>query len=272
MKQKISFLAIIVFALNANCVRASECVDDDCELTPIEIEENIESVDVLIPMQYSVNWSEPVENIAVEQNVCEYDYNCPFDTDEECAVWYKKPLYKTSVVPRAPHINPVRVDDMLYTIYSNTNISGNDATMKPLIQRYNMLMNAADACCTSGIIYKMRENGADDKAVYEFLKDDANYYAVTKRCMVMGDEEISHKYSNGVTGKMIADVRNTCLCKNKQWFDTLLEPFNDIYERAPSFQGNAFTYKYTDGMHRDISVSVNKDVQTTMGLLSACPK
>ena len=54
--------------------------------------------------------------------------------------------------------------------------------------------------------------------------------------------------------------------------DTLLEPFNDIYERAPSFQGNAFTYKYTDGMHRDISVSVNKDVQTTMGLLSACPK
>ena len=80
------------------------------------------------------------------------------------------------------------------------------------------------------------------------------------------------KYSNGVTGQMLADVRNACLCKNHKWFDTLLQPFNDIYDRAPEFQRTSFTYKYIDGMQREITVSVNDDVQKTIGMLSACPK
>lgn len=267
MKQKISFLAVIAFALNANSVCASDCVGEECELMPIEINESVESV--LIPAQYNINWT-----VSNEQTIssCEYDYNCPFDTAEECAIWYKKPSYKTTVGPRAPHINPIRTDDMLYAIYSNSSVSGNDDVMWPLMQRYNMLMNAGDACCTSGIIYKMRENGADDNEIYQFLKNDANYFAITKRCLVMDDEDLAGKYSNGVTGKMVADVRNACLCKNKQWFDTLLQPFSDIYERAPSFAQTDFTYKYKDSMQREINVSVNGDVQTAMGLISACPK
>ena len=265
MKQKVSFLAIVALALNANCVYASECIGNDCELIELS-----ESVDVLVPAQYEVNWSVPAEYI--EQSVCEYDYNCPFETASECAIWYKKPIYTTTVAPRAPHINPIRVDDMLYAIYSNPKISGNDDVMQPLMQRYHMLMNAGDACCTSGIIYKMRENGADDMAVYQFLKDDANRFAITKRCLVMDDSEIASKYSNGVTGQMLADVRNACLCKNHKWFDTLLQPFNDIYDRAPEFQRKSFTYKYIDGMQREITVSVNDDVQKAIGMLSACPK
>lgn len=259
----------MAFALNANSVCASECIDDDCELTPVEIEETI---DVLAPVQYNIDWSTTAQSESESTQACEYDYNCPFENQNDCAVWYKKPLYNTTVAPRAPHINPVRVDDMLYAIYLDSNISANDNVMSPLTQRYTMLMNASDACCTSGIIYKMRQNGATDAQVYNFLKDDANYYALTKRCLVMGDEDISAKYSNGVTGKMVADVRNACLCKNKQWFDSLLQPFNDIYNRAPDFAECEFTYKYTDGMQREISASVNNDVQNTIGLLSVCPK
>lgn len=268
MKQKISFLAILAFALNANCVRASECIGEDCDLSPIEITESIETVDILTPVRYEFNWSMP----SSEQTVCEYDYNCPFESAEECAIWYKKPSYKTNIEPRAPHINPALLDDMIQIAFNNPGVSANDKYMSPLMQRYHMLMNAADACCTSGIIYKMRGNGADDTAVYEFLKNDANRYSVTKRCLVMNDEDIAHRYSNGVNGKMVADVRNACLCKNKRWFDTLLQPFDDMYERVPEFKVASFTYTYTDGMQRDRTVSVNNDVQTVMGLLSACPK
>ena len=210
--------------------------------------------------------------VSYEQSVCQYDYNCPFESAEECAIWYKKPMYKTTLAPRAPHINPVRVDDMIYAIYSDANISGNDDIMSPLMQRYHMLMNASDACCTSGIIYKMRENGADDKDVYKFLKNDANRFAITKRCMVMGNEDIASRYSNGVNGQMVADVRNACLCKNHQWFESLLQPFNDIYERVPEFKESEFSYTYIDGMQREIHVSVNEEVQKTLELLSACPK
>ena len=263
MKNKISFLAVLAIALNANCVYASECIGDDCEITPVEV---MEPADILMPVQYEINWTETT------QPVCQYDYNCPFENADECAIWYKKPVYKATLAPRAPHINPVRVDDMIIAIYSNINISGNDEVMSPLMQRYHMLRNASDACCTSGIIYKMRENGADDESVYEFLKDDANHFAITKRCLVTADEDIASTYSNGVTGRMVADVRNACLCKNRQWFDSLLQPFNDIYESVPKFQSMPFTYKYTDDMQRDLTVQVNREVQTALGLLSVCPK
>ena len=268
MKNKISFLAVLAIALNINYVYASECVGEDCEITPIEI---TRTADVLSPVKYEINWTIQKQEFH-EQPVCEYDYNCPFESAEECAIWYKKPAYTATLAPRAPHINPVRVDDMVYAIYSNKNISGNSAVMSPLIQRYNMLMNAADACCTSGIIYKMREKGADDEDIYNFLKKDANYYALTKRCLVMDDKEIISSYSNGVTGEMVAKVRNACLCKNKQWFDSLLQPFNDIYERVPEFKESKLYYEYTDGLQRNLRVPVNEEVQITIDYLSACPK
>lgn len=272
MRNKISFLAVIAFALNVSYVYASECVDDDCELEQIEITQEIESADVLTPTQYEINWFVPSEQVCEPEQFCEYDYNCPFETPEECAIWYTKPVYKTTVVPRTPHLNPMRVDDMIFAMYSYDEISGNDPEMSPLIQRYTMLMNASDACCTSGIIYKMRQNGASDGDVYEFLKDDANRFATTKRCLVMSDDDIESSYSFGVDGHMIADVRNLCLCKNHQWFNSMLQPFDDIYERMPDFKNTALMYSFIDGMKREVNVDVNQDVQNAMELLKSCPK
>lgn len=266
MKNKISFLAMFAIALNVNYVCASECIGDDCEL------ETIETVDVLVPVKYEVDWSVPTQTVIETEQICTYDYNCPFDTIEECAVWYKKPMYKVSVAPRAPHINPFSADDIIQVAFANPGIDANDSIMAPLTQRYNMLMNAADACCTSGIIYKMRQNGANDKEIYEFLKDDANYFGITKRCLTMSNSDIAPKYSYGVDGQMVADVRNACLCKNRQWFDSLLQPFNDIYERVPEFKDSEFAYTYIDGLNRELSVSVNSDVQNTMEILGSCPK
>ena len=267
MKNKISFLAIVAIAFGTNCASASECVGKDCELTPVVLEQEVDKIDILAPKVVETT-------VAVEtcESDCVYDYVCPFETEEECAIWYKKPVYKTSLFPRAPHVNPVREDDILYAIYSNYDIDAGDDAMAPLLERYKILMNASRACCSEGIIYKMRQKGASDAAVYQFLKDDANEFAVASRCMVMNDDEIAHSYSNGVTGQMVADVRNACLCKNRQWFESLLEPFFDVYERAPLFADKPFVYNYTDGMQRDITVYVNDEIQTTRGLLEVCPK
>lgn len=269
MKNKISFLAIFAFALNINYVYASECVGEDCEISPVEIEEEI---DFLSPVEYEFNWTEPTQTCFETEQTCEYDYNCPFDSAAACDVWYKKPAYKTTVAPRTPHLNSVRMDDVIFAMYSYDEVNANMPEMSPLIERYHMLMNAGEACCTAGIIHKMREKGASDKAIYEFLKDDANQFAVTKRCLVMGQNDIASNYSNGVTGEMVADVRNLCLCKNHKWFESMLQPFVDIYERVPNFKGEPFVYSYTDSMKRKINVSVNDDVQKALDLLSVCPE
>ena len=263
---------MFAFALNMNCVHASECIGEDCEIAPVEIDEEIETVDVLIPVKYEFDWNIPTQTCIESEQMCEHDYNCPFDSKEACAIWYKKPAYKTTVAPRAPHLNPARIDDVIFAMYSYDEINANMPEMSPLTQRYNMLMNAGDACCTAGIIYKMREQGASDKAIYNFLKNDANQFAVTKRCLVMGSNDIASNYSNGVTGEMVMDVRNLCLCKNHKWFNSMLQPFVDMYERVPDFASEPFVYSYIDGMGRKINVSVNSDVQNVLDLLSTCPE
>ena len=257
-------------AQNAN---ASECVGDDCDIEPIVIEQTIDSNGIietnepLIPIAEMI----PYEETCTYQE-CVYDYNCPFKTADECAIWYTKPAYKTSLVPRAPHLNTISIDDILYAIYSNYDITANDEAMSPLLNRYQMLMRASKACCGEGVIHKMRLNGASDADVYKFLKDDANYFAIMSRCMVMNDDEFQSSYSYGVTGQMAIEVRNACLCKNRQWFESLLSPFFDVYNRAPMFEDRPFIYSYTDDMQRDITVYINDEVHTTMGLINACPK
>ena len=283
MKNKISFLAMIAIMIGGNCANASECVGDDCEFKPIEIEQNIDLTEINEPIIQNLNFDITeseydscdygmCEYETCEYESCNYDYNCPFETEIECAIWYKKPIHMTTLTPRAPHMNIIREDDILYAIYSDYSIDANDPTMSPLLERYKILMRASRACCSEGIMHKMRENGANEKDIYEFLKDDANYFAIATRCMVMNDEEFESSYSHGVTGKMVVDVRNACLCKNRQWFDTLLQPFRDIYQRAPMFENEPFVYTYRDDMQRDITVYINDEVHTTMGLLNACPK
>lgn len=267
MKLKICSLLGLFAVFGIGLANASDCMDEDCgfdiELSEFEY---FEDEDLLSPQLHErILWS------AESESTCDYDYNCPFDSAEECDIWYTKPAYSQSVAPRAPHLNPVNMDEILYAINSTDEVCGDEEAMSPLLKRYKMLMRASKSCCTAGIIYKMQINKADENKIYSFLKDDANRYGIGTRCLVMSNDQIQSKYSNGVTGKILGDVRNSCLCKNRKWFESLLEPFRDVYKRAPQFENQPFNYTYLDSMNREITVSINKDVQTVMALLENCP-
>ena len=276
MKRYISILSILTCVLGTHYVRASECIDEDCDINePTIITESEYTVDVLAPAEHDENiWFEDYSNETcdiVADNSVMFDYNCPFDTDVECAIWAKKPIYGTNVLPRNPHINSVKLDGILATLTFNGDISGNDELAKPLLDRYLALMRTSQTCCTEGIIHRLRQDGASDKKIYNFLTDDANKYAVGMRCMVMDDNDTSGFYSYGVTAEMVMDVRNSCLCKNRQWVDSLLEPFFDLYQLAPDFEYMPFYYTYMDGLQREITVSINGDVQNVFENLQYCP-
>ena len=73
------------------------------------------------------------------------------------------------------------------------------------------------------------------------------------------------------TAVVAADVRNGCLCRGRQWFEAMLSPFKQIYNEMPEFKDVLFNYTYTDGLGRQITVSVNNDVQNVLKQLSQCP-
>ena len=283
MKNKISFLTALIVAFGVNCADASEYIEDNDEL----LSTNINVVDVLEPKKTSDSiWFKPAfessgcnecceKATCMEESCqteyCNHTYDCPFKTSQECEIWYKKPVYNEAVNPREPCINSMNFDNILNAIENCVDASANDAVFEPLIERYKMLMRASKSCCTEGIIYKLQTYGASDYQIYQFLKSDANFFNVGARCLVLDDSDIYDDYYDVVDGETVSDVRNACLCKNRKWFDSLLAPFAQIYQTIPEFKYVEFNYDYTDSMQRNVSVSVNKDVQNVIDMLEVCP-
>lgn len=196
---------------------------------------------------------------------------CPFETETECEIWRRKPIVRETVSPRSPKIRADNMSAFIHAAKCNEDITANDPVAAPLLARYKMLMNSAQACCTDGMAYSLKRAGATDGLVYKFLSDDANFYGFGARCLMMTDEELDTKYPNTATAAVAADVRNGCLCRGRQWFTAMLAPFQEAYKAAPEFAKSKFYYTYTDGLQREITVSVNNDVQNVLNQLALCP-
>lgn len=196
---------------------------------------------------------------------------CPFETETECEIWRRKPIVRETVSPRSPRIRDDAMDKFISVIKYDGDVDATVPEAAPLLARYKMLMQSANACCTDGLAYALKSAGASDGLVYKFMADDANFYGFGSRCLMMTDEELDTKYPNTATAAVAADVRNGCLCRGRQWFKAMLAPFAQAYEAAPEFASQKFYYTYTDGLQRQTTVSINNDVQNVLKQLELCP-
>lgn len=201
----------------------------------------------------------------------ESDDGCPFETDAECEIWRKKPIVRETVAPRSKKLRNLNMAEFVGVAACDKNISASHPVAAPLLERYKLLMRSAQACCTDGMVYSLKQAGASDGLVYKFMSDDANFYGFGARCLMMTDHELDTKYPNTATASVAADVRNGCLCRGRQWFSAMLAPFQQAYETLPEFKNAPFMYTYTDGLQREITVSVNNDVQNVLKQLAQCP-
>lgn len=196
---------------------------------------------------------------------------CPFESETECEIWRRKPIVRETVSPRSPKIRTDAMAEFISAAQCDAEITATHPTAAPLLSRYKMLMQSANACCTDGMVYSLKQAGASDGLVYKFLADDANFYGLGARCLMMTDAQLDEQYPNTATAAVAADVRNGCLCRGRQWFTAMLAPFNELYRTMPEFVDAPFYYTYTDGLQRQVTVSVNKDVQNVLKQLSQCP-
>ena len=163
------------------------------------------------------------------------------------------------------------MNPLIDALQCDKDLDANSPVAAPLLARYQMLMKSAQACCTDGMAYALRNAGASDGLIYKFMADDANFYGLGARCLMMTDYELDTKYPNTATAAVAADVRNGCLCRNRAWFESMLAPFSQAYNAVPEFRDALFNYTYTDGLKREITVSVNNDVQNVLKQLQQCP-
>lgn len=212
----------------------------------------------------------PVQN-AFGAAALEIDDGCPFETETECNIWRRKPIIRETVSPRSPKIRDINMMEILMAFNQNGHLDANSVAAAPLLDRYKMLMRSASACCTEGMKYSLRRAGANDELIYKFLVDDANFYDIGGRCLMMSDQELDEKYPESATATTIADVRNGCLCRGRQWFNAMLAPFVDLWNANPAFESSRFYWTYIDGLQREVTVAINDDVKNVLELLSTCP-
>ena len=199
------------------------------------------------------------------------DDGCPFETETECNIWRRKPIIRETVSPRSSKIRADKMYELLSSANCNGELDANSPAAAPLVERYKMLMKSARACCTEGMAYSLRNAGASDGLIYKFMSDDANFYNIGNRCLMMNDVELDEKYPETATAAVVADVRNGCLCRGRQWFTAMLAPFVDAWNASPDFAASKFYWTYHDGLNRAVTVSINDDVQNVLEQIAVCP-
>ena len=211
------------------------------------------------------------QDMSVQIKAAFGDDGCPFETETECNIWRRKPIIRETVSPRSPKIRADKMYEILSSANCNGELDANSPAAAPLVERYKMLMNSARACCTEGMKYSLKNAGASNGLIYKFMADDANFYNIGERCLMMNDTELGEKYPESATATVIADVRNGCLCRGRQWFTAMLAPFVEAWHASPEFAQSPFYWTYTDGLNRQITVSINDDVQNVLDQIATCP-
>ncbi len=239
-------------------------VEPDVSLTamfPAPCDARYAAQDLTVPVQTAFGVGNPA-------NIGD---GCPFDTETECNIWRRKPIIRETVSPRSPRIRDVNMAEIIFTFNQMGGLNANSATAMPLLDRYKMLMRSASACCTEGMKYELTQAGASNELIYKFLADDANFYNIGGRCLMMTDAELDVKYPETATAAAIADVRNGCLCRGRQWFTAMLAPFVDLWNMSPEFEASPFYWTYVDGLQREVTVSINDDVHNVLNQIATCP-
>lgn len=303
MKKKISILPIVLAALSAPVAHASDDASDydlisdeevieiyddtmqtaadtrarieeflSSETAPETVTAAIEQPDrmlnittgVLLPRELFDMW----QKMLIRQKLG----NCPFDTVAECNIWRTKPTRRESLVPTETKLSNYKMTDIVATLDVTGGLDTESPVAAPLIERYKMLMRASHVCCTDGLVYALRRAGASDGLVYKFMVDDANFYGVGERCLMMTDADLESNFLNEPsTVATVSDVRNRCLCQGRQTFYDILAPFTAVWRASPEFAESPFVWHYTDGLNRTVTVSINQDVQKVLDQLAQCP-
>ena len=284
MKPNIFILPVVVCALVTTGSWGSDCIGNDCDLQQMSI-----SAPTELGLHYLEELGESTESTSAffGEGLCSGDCyaaqdmgwvvhnafgsNCPFQTKAECNIWRKKPMMRETVSPRSPRIQTDKMQAFISAAHNDNCISADAPVSAPLLSRYLSLMQSARACCTQGMIYNLQHDGASQSLVYKYLSDDANFYDIGNRCLMMTDAEIDNIKLQDASHAMVSDVRNGCLCRGRQWYIAMLAPFAEVYNAVPEFAACDFSYTYVDGLQREITVSINRDVEHVLNQLASCP-
>ena len=137
----------------------------------------------------------------------------------------------------------------------------NDPHLAYVKTTYENLLNASKKCCTSGLSSELERENIDREKIFEFLKNDYNFYRVGELCYFYSKDDINTIFNRSDSVReMVTRVQKNCLCLNKK---SLKEKTTFLYAllNHKAIDRRTLVYKAYDEFGRQTNRYIVSDIQ-----------
>ncbi len=182
----------------------------------------------------------------------------------------KKPSYLAT-----PVRSGISQDDLKKLI---TRINDADGDLEDMEEELSLLRtNYAEIlmlsryCCSYGYTSTFERIGIGNDYIFKFMIDDKRMYELQNICMLVNDKDIANLLGSVELAVITRDVRNSCVCKNKDNVAGHLELLKAVLQETMLFQKNNVMFRYKNELGETVRNNIGRDVVNLLATLETCP-
>lgn len=185
-----------------------------------------------------------------------------------------KPVYDTENHPISLDKNQVK--QVIKQISSNPDfvdgVEYKDKNVKALMENYQNILKTSYSCCVVNIAEELKHRGVSKESIVQFLKFDAEEFALQNMCIVVDDSDINDVYGNKLLTEVVAKSKNSCICNNAEFLKRNIDNFYKIYNMKPELYNEVLVYRFKDKNGRIVEHDINETVLNISTILNSCVK
>ena len=140
-----------------------------------------------------------------------------------------------------------------------------------LRKQYAEVLTLSKYCCSYGYTDKLKNIGVKDEYIFKFMIDDKKLYELQSICMLLNNSDIATLLGTVELAVITRDIRDNCICRNKEELAKKLSLFKMILDETELFEDNNMVFIYTNELNEVVKNNITRDVKNILETLQNCP-
>lgn len=176
------------------------------------------------------------------------------------------------VTPFGLKIKDISIDEAIEHIKSSgDNIENLQDELLMIRKKYIEIMFLSKNCCSHGLTSKLNDMKVSKDNIFKFMIDDKKMYEIQNICMIINDNDIANLVGSLELSILVRDVRNSCVCNNKDVLQREMKLFKAIIGTTDFFKKNNIIFRYKNELGEIVKNSIGRDVTNLLNILNNCP-
>ena len=182
----------------------------------------------------------------------------------------KKPPFPVS--PISSKIKDVYIDDVIERVkIAGDNLDLIKDELLVIRKKYIEILSLSKYCCSYGLTSRFESIGIDKDYIFKFMIDDKRLYELQNICMIINNNDIANLLGSIELSIIVRDVRDSCVCKNKDSLERHLELFKGIIGKTDLFKRHNIIFRYRNELGEIVKNSIGRDMINLLNTLESCP-